>query len=389
MTVSGRVEAGFEPVRDLLERQFAEGMHIGAGVCVYHRGRPVVDIWGGEAERGSGRMWDGDTMALCYSVTKGLTATCVHILADRGLVDYDVPVSKYWPEFASNGKGAITVRHVLTHQAGIPQLPDGVTAEDVLDWETMVRGMESLEPVWEPGTDSGYHALNFGWLAGEIVRRVDGRSVGQFFREEVAAPLGIADDIHIGTRPEHEPRIAKLTSVVELTPEMEKQRAAFFGPESLAARALGMNLGNFGDVIDSPAGHQAQVPAANGVMSARALARMYACLAGGGELDGVRLLSAERVRIMSERQTYRPDRVLVLPVHWSLGYMNGGSDGWPQGPRVTAFGHPGAGGSLGQCDPEVGLAFAFVTNALNLDLVGAGRTAALADAARACAEGTA
>ena len=170
-TAQGTVEAGFEPVRDIFEQQFAEGENVGAGVAVYHRGKPVVDLCGGIADEASGRAWERDTMAFSYSTTKGLTATCVHVLADRGLLKYDDPVSRYWPEFAQNGKGGITVYHLLTHQAGMVQLPEGTTAADMTDWDKMVRGIEKESPVWEPGTATGYHALTFGWLNGEVVRR--------------------------------------------------------------------------------------------------------------------------------------------------------------------------------------------------------------------------
>jgi CubicO group peptidase (beta-lactamase class C family) len=384
--VQGAVEAGFEPVRELFEQQFAAEQHIGAGVAAYHRGRKVVDLWGGLADGDTGSPWAEDTMAASFSTTKGLTATCLHLLADRGLVKYDDPVSKYWPEFAVNGKAAITIYQLLTHQAGVPQLPDGITTDDLCDWEKMVHGIEELTPLWEPGTNSGYHAITFGFLIGEVVRRVDGRSLGTFFRDEIAAPLGMSQ-IHIGTPASLDAKVATLKSTVTITPEMEKQRAAFLGPTSLAGRALGIALpGNMNDMLNSPAGHRAEIPAVNGIMSARDLARMYACLAGYGEIDGTRLLSERTVRTMSEQQTHRPDLVIILPVGWALGYMTGGDPGWPQGPRKTSFGHPGFGGSVGHADPEIGLSFGLVVNALALDLIGAGRTAALADAVRVCAE---
>jgi CubicO group peptidase (beta-lactamase class C family) len=394
--LQGTVEPGFEAVRELLERQFAAGEHIGANVCVYHRGRKAVDLWGGLADEDAGTPWQADTMAVSFSTTKGLTATCLHILADRGLVDYQAPVATYWPEFAKNGKEKITVFHLLTHQAGLAPLPDGIYSEDVHDWERVIRGIEQQAPAWEPGTESGYHAISFGFLVGEVVRRVSGKRIGQFLQDEVCAPLGLKD-MYIGAPESVEPRIAKLKSRMIITPEMIQQfqqRTAAGGPavDPLLERAMGFRPGAMlqpqeGDnVFDTPRMHRAEVPAANGIMTARDLARMYACLGNGGELDGARLMSAERVKIMSKQQTRRADKVIGVEVGWALGYMTGGIEGWPQGPRASAFGHAGFGGSIGFCDPETGMAFAFTTNALGMDLIGYGRTAALAESARLCAE---
>jgi CubicO group peptidase (beta-lactamase class C family) len=390
--IHGQVETGFEPVRDLLEQQFAKGEHIGAGVCAYHHGHKVVDLWGGLANDDTKQAWLEDTMAVSYSTTKGLTATCLHVLAERGLVDYQAPVAKYWPEFAQNGKEKITVYHLLTHQSGMAGVPEGLYGADLFDWERVIHALERDAPAWEPGAESGYHALTFGFLVGEVVRRVSGRSVGTFLRDEVCTPLGFSDEMYVGAPESAEPRIAKLKNRIVVTPEMVEQfQNAQSNADPLRARAMGMRPGatpggDRDDWLDTPAGHRAEVPAVSGIMTARALARMYACLANYGELDGVRLMSESTVRIMSERQTYRPDRILVMPIGWALGYMTGGTEGWPQGPRVSAFGHAGLGGSIGFCDPEIGMAFGFTTNAMAMDLIGYGRTAALAGAARACCE---
>jgi CubicO group peptidase (beta-lactamase class C family) len=394
--VQGQIDPGFEPLRDLLEAQFANGEHIGAGVCVYHRGRKVVDVWGGLANEDTRSAWNADTMAVSFSTTKGLTATCLHILADRGLVDYQALVSKYWPAFAQHGKEKITIYHLLTHQAGLAPVPDGMYDADFYDWERIIRGIEQQSPAWEPGTESGYHAVTFGFLVGEVVRRVSGQSLGTFLRDEVATPLGVAGEMFVGAPESVEPRIAKLKNRMTLTPEVLEQMratqaAAAGGEVPLFARAMAMRPDRMPDpnadnVFDTPAGHRAEIPAANGIMTARALARMYACLGNYGALDGVRLMRESTVRSMSERQTLRPDKVIMVPVGWALGYMTGGVEGWPQGPRVTSFGHAGLGGSIGFCDPEIGMAFGFTTNALAMDLIGYGRTAALAGAARACCE---
>ena len=390
----GEVQDAFAAVRDELADQFSNDKHIGAAVCVYHRGEKVVDIWGGLADEDASTPWQSGTLALSYSTTKGLTATCLHVLADRGEVDYQAPVAQYWPEFGKLGKEQITVYHVLTHQAGLPQVPEGLYGKDLFDWDLVIVGIENEEPAWEPGTESGYHAITFGFLVGEIVRRVSGKRVGAFLRDEVCEPLGIADDMFIGAPESVETRIAKLKNRMEMTPElMQRFQSARDNPDPLRARAMGMQPGQTmagggqgSNFFDTPEGHRAEVPSANGIMTARALAHLYACLSNGGELDGVRIMSDERIKIMSERQTHRPDRIITLPIGYALGFMCGGSEGWPQGPRVTAFGHAGLGGSIGFCDPEIDMAFGFTTNALAMDLIGYGRTAQLAKAARECAE---
>ncbi len=391
----GEAVPAFQPMRDLLEEQFAKGQHIGAGVCVYHRGSKVVDLWGGLADEDAKTPWQSDTMALSFSTTKGLTATCLHILADRGLVEYAAPVSAYWPEFGRKGKEKITVYHLLTHQAGLAPVPEGMYGADLFDWERVIRGIENEEPAWEPGTESGYHAVTFGFLVGEVVRRVTGKRIGQFLHDEICTPLGLKD-MYIGTPASVEPRIAKLKNRMVITPEMMKQvqeRLQSGEPmvsplleRAMGARPGGLTAGGQEQPFDTPEGHRAEIPAANGIMTARDLARMYACLGNYGELDGSRLISEERVRIMSKQQTRRPDKIIMVEVGWALGYMTGGIEGWPQGPRVNAFGHAGLGGSIGFCDPEIEMAFGFTTNALAMDLIGYGRTAALAAAARTCAE---
>ena len=386
MTVQGQVEPGFEGVRDEFAKHFVEGLNVGASVAVYVGDKLVVNLWGGTTEPDGGEPWREETMTTCYSVTKGLTATCLHVLADRGLVDYDAPVATYWPEFAQNGKDAITVRHLLTHQAGVPQVPDRVTLDDITNWDTMVGAIAELTPVWEPGTQSGYHALNFGWLVGEVVRRVDGRSLGTFLRQEICEPLGLKK-LFIGAPASEEPNITQLYSEPR-TPEQDAMMQAFVASGSVIARAMGAHLTtgerNLQDVLNSPEGHQSEIPAVSGVMCARDLARFYAVLANYGELDGVRAMREETIRRFSEMQTQRPDVVMVIPIQWSLGYMNGGAPGWAQGPRKTSFGHPGLGGSLGYADPEIAMSFGLVVNKLTSDFIAAVRGGRLAQAARDC-----
>lgn len=391
--IQGSCEPAFEGVRDVLAAQVAAGEHIGYGVAVYHRGKPVVDLWGGLADEDAGTPWRQNTMAISYSTTKGLASTCLHMLVDRGLVDYDARVATYWPEFAQNGKDKITVYHVLTHQSGMAPVPDGMHGADFNNWDAVIKGLEVMAPAWEPGTVSGYHAMTYGFLVGEIIKRVSGKSVGTFLRDEICGPLGL-HDMYIGAPAEVDDQIAKLKArqsppTPEMIEEMQRRVAAgeplippllekSFGapPGGLMAAGQGPNP------LDTFEGRRAEIPSANGVMTARDGARMYACLANGGELDGVRLMSAARVKTMSALQTKRADKVLQLDIAWSLGYMNGSIEGRALGPRETAFGHPGVGGAVAYADPEIEMSFAFVTNAVASDGLATGRSLPLADAAR-------
>ena len=392
-SINGTCDPAFAGVRDRLAQQIAGGEHIGFGVSVYHRTKKVVDLWGGLADEDTSKPWAENTMAVSFSVTKGLVSTCLHMLADRGLVDYNAPVAKYWPEFAQNGKEAITVYHLLTHQAGMAPVPGAMHGADMYDWEKIIHGLEEMAPAWEPGTASGYHAMTYGFLVGEVIRRVSGRSVGKFLRDEICGPLGLRD-MYIGAPAEVDGQIAKLTArptapSAEIIEDMQKRLAAgepLFSPlleRAFAAPPGGLLAASLGpNPLDTFEGRRAEIPAANGVMTARDAARLYACLANGGELDGVRLMSPERVRTMSALQTRRPDKVLTIEIAWSLGYMNGGFEDRALGLRDTAFGHPGVGGAVAYCDPEIEMSFAFTTNAVASDGLATGRSLPLANAAR-------
>lgn len=383
----GTAASKFKPIQEVFARQLAEGKGVGAAVAVYHRGELVVDLWGGQADHTSGRPWEEDTICVVYSTTKGAAATCLHMLADRGLLSYDDPVAKHWPEFAKNGKEGVTIRHVLTHQAGIPQQPEGVDHEHMLEWEKMVHAMEELTPLWKPGEMTGYHPYNFGWLVGEIVRRVDGRSIGAFLRAEVVEPLGLRD-LYIGLPQSDEGRVARLESVMPGGTEVEALVDQWLRPESIAGKALPRWMSDPIDFMNTPEAHQAEIPAANGIASARDLARLYACLAAGGTLDGVTIVRPETLASATKQQTSRPDATLMFPIGWALGYMTGGPFVSVSGPRATSFGHAGFGGSNAFADPEIGnLAFAYITNGIALDLLAQGPSLVLAQAARECATG--
>lgn len=378
-TSEGWTAAGFEGVRDVFERNFAAGREIGAAFTCYHRGEPVVDLWGGVADETTGAPWREDTIVLVFSTTKGATAVCANRLAQEGLLDPEAPVARYWPEFGRNGKEDVTVAHLLSHQAGLAWVDGEMTAEEALSWEPVIEALEQQHPHWQPGTQHGYHATTYGWLVGEVVRRIAGCSVGTYFREEIAAPLGL--DFWIGLPEEQEPRLARLVSM-QLPQALSAEHATdpehdpvaalvaqFLGPDTPLGKALSAPGGAFTDqdIWNSRAMRAAEVPAANGVTDARSLARLYgACI---GAVDGVRLLGPEQLDRATRRRTEGPNTILLgLDIQFGLGFMLHSSLVALGGPR--SFGHFGAGGSVGWADPDADLSFGYVMNRMDMGLAG-------------------
>ena len=387
--IDGFVAPGFEPVRDAFAANHAAGMELGSAVAVYQHGEAVVDLWAGVADPATGRPWAEDTLVLVYSTTKGATAACANLLAQRGVLDVDAPVARYWPEFAHAGKGAIPVRWLLCHQAGLAAVDGDLTLDQALAWEPMVHALEAQGPLWEPGTAHGYHATTFGWLVGEVVRRADPqhRSLGTFFAQEIADPLGL--DWHIGLPPELEHRVATLPGALipdeaQTDPELMELVNAFMGPDTMLGRALGApsNVWAEPGVWNRLEVHQAEIPAANGITDARSVARFYAGLvadlpavADGAKAAAKAILDPAQVEAARTVQTHGTDLVLMGESKFGLGYLVA-SEFSPYGGE-RAFGHAGAGGSLGFVDPENGLAFGYVMNKMNLNLSGDPRTQAL------------
>ena len=337
--------------RALLERLVATGEEVGLQTAATLDGQLIVDAWAGLADETTGRPVDGDTLFTSWSTTKGFVATCLHILADRGVVDYDTAVAHYWPGFAAHGKDKTTVRDALTHRCGVPQMPDGVTPEMMTDWDAMCAAIAGHEPLWTPGTKVGYHAWTFGWIIGEIVRRADGRPIAQFAQEELCQPLGL-EGFYLGIPDAVEGRVARLRN--------EPAPPGTAKPSELNLRAMPAHVTS-ARTVNRPDVRRASIPGGGGIMNARAIARHYAMLAGGGELDGVRVLSAERIDTIRALQTDAYDLVLDKALRRGLGYFLGGSEeaggAIAMGRSGRAFGHPGLGGSLGFADPERGLAF--------------------------------
>ena len=365
--IGGETAPGFEGVREAFAANLAGNQEVGAAVAVYLHGRKVVDLWGGIADPETGRPWERDTLQVVYSTTKGVTAACAHLLAQRGGLDLDAPVAEYWPEFAANGKAHIPVRWLLTHQAGLPTIDHPITPAEAIAWDPMVTALAAQRPFWEPGTEHGYHGLTYGWLVGEVVRRVTGRSLGTFLAEEIAAPLDL--DLWIGLPKAEQHRVSRIIAApvdfdalarIELDALPEPARdviAAYADPTSLTVRSLLT-------IITPPLDHNdpdeqsAEMPSTNGICTARALARFYAALIG--EVDGHRILEPGTLAAATAEQATGIDRILRVPVRIGTGFGLPTPDMFWYSP--TAFGFPGLGGSLGFADPATGLAFGYVMN---------------------------
>ncbi len=390
--VHGEVAPGFERVRDAFAGNFAAGLEVGAAFSLYKDGRKVVDLWGGIADQESGRAWAEDTLQLVFSTTKGATAACASLLAQRGELDFDAPVAEYWPEFKANGKEDIPVRWLLSHRAGLPALDVTLTPEQVYAWDPIIDALAAQKPLWEPGAKHGYHAVTYGHLVGEVVRRISGKSIGAFLAENITGPLGA--EFYIGLPEAEEHRVSTLIEmnlgptkeqaemfkdldVNTLPPNLRAIAAAFLDPNSLSMRAL--TLTDPAMDFNSRAMHAAEVPAANGICTARGLARMYAGLIG--EVDGVRILSDETIANATVEQSSGPDAVLVKDTRFGLGFFLQSADAPMMGPR--SFGHDGAGGSMGFADPDSGVAFAYVMNKMQANLSADPRPVALIDAIKA------
>jgi len=374
--IGGTVTDGYEGVRDAFASNFAEHGEVGATFAAYVDGRQVVDLWGGTTTPEGHAPYTGDTLQVVFSSTKGAAAACANLLVQRGELDLAAPVVQYWPEFGQAGKERVPAEWLLTHQVGVPTVDVKLTAAQVYEREPLIEALAAQAPLWEPGTAHGYHAITYGHLVSELVRRIDGRAVGEFFAVEFAAPLGL--DWWIGLPEEQEARVAPMIAMNPGGPTL----ADMLGPDELVVRALTVN-GAFSDLATEANTREylaAEIPAANGVANARALARFYAALIGpvevgveGGAEAGPSpaMLSTATVDEARRCRTSGTDRVLSFAgmeseSTFGLGFMTPGSFS-PMGGGRT-FGHYGAGGSLGFADPETGIAIGYVMNKMNAGL---------------------
>ncbi len=376
--VQGHCDSRFTDVRDLFESSFAKDEEIGASISFVLDGELVVDLHGGTRDKEGQVPWTPDTLVNVYSTTKGMTAICAHQLVEQGKLDLDAPVAQYWPEFAAAGKGEIPVRWLLSHQAGLPAIRKPLPKGAQYDWDVMCAALAEQEPWWEPGTRHGYHALTYGYLVGEVIRRASGRSVGQWFAEHVAGPLGA--DFHIGFGPDLDARVSDLhgslfapssesRGVPDIPGPLGQMMRDMTDPTTMTGAAFA-NPPAGADAVNTRDWRAAEIPAANGHGTSTALARIYGALARGGEIDGVRILEAESVARAREEQVFGPDAVLgQLPMRFGLGFMLR-QDLMPISPNQGAFGHPGAGGSIGMADPESKVGFGYTMNRMKMGLVG-------------------
>ena len=381
MQIDGSVEEGYGPVADAFAANFTDHGDVGAGFCLYFDGRPVVDVTGGIADPATGRAYDADTLQLVFSTTKGAAAICAALLHERGELDYDAPVAEYWPEFAAAGKGEMTVGWMMSHRGGLATLDQAPSLADVLAVAPVVDALAAQPPLWPQDGSHGYHALTYGWLVGEVVRRITGRRIGEFLQAEIAAPLDL--EFWIGLPEEHEDRVAPLLSK-PLDPAAAALVQAFMGPTTLVGRALTLNdtlpFLEGDNIYNTRAVRASEIPAANGVTNASSLARMYAATIG--EVDGVRLMTDATRERATTAVTSGSDRCLVMETKFAMGFMCADGILPLSGPR--AYGHAGAGGSLGYADPDLGIGFGYVMNHMSGSLVGDPRTGGLTAAVQRC-----
>ena len=358
---------GLRVVEDLFNSQIENGVHPGACVAAYRHGKLVLDLYGGVADRETGRPVTEDTLFVMYSCSKALAATCMHILWERGKLDWDDRVARYWPGFAKNGKESCTIRHIMIHRGGFPASPRDLHWDRWRDWDAVVGAIENAEAIYEPGAVQAYHPLNYGWVVGELVRRIDGRPYSQFLREEVTDPLGMSDT-YVGLPPSLEGRVSKIHA-------MEDADAA--------ARGRLENIQDIVHIFNQPEVQQAVVPAANGIATARDLARYYAMLVGGGELDGVRILKPETIAEATRLHAEGLDRTTTGYVRLGLGVaLADPRVGYSKTASLRTFGHGGAGTSIAWGDPDAGLGVAIIANGYHPDSTNNPRLATISQSIR-------
>lgn len=383
--IQGECDPRFNLVKDVFKNNMAGETEIGAGVAVTLGGKQVVDFWGGYTDSRHTAEWQKDTIVNVFSVTKGIVAICALRLVEAGLLDLDKPVAHYWPEFGKAGKDHITVRHVLSHQAGLPAIRAKLPDEALYDWDRMCAALENEAVWWEPGTNHGYHAVTFGWLMGEVIHRITGKTVGQYIKQELADPLGL--EFYLGLDDEHLSRTARISQYKDLSANPEPLplvKEIMENPSGMTSLAFSNPL-SIVTGTNTDAWRRSEIPSANGHGTARALARLYGALACGGALDGVHVLGKEALELCFTETSRGNDLVLKVRTRFSHGFMmsqdyeNAGF-----GPGERSFGHPGAGGAVGFADPDAEVGFGFVVNRMGPHILLDPRATRLIDAVYAC-----
>ncbi len=376
---SGFCRDEFAGVRAAFDEQLESGAELGAALCVTVDGDPVLDLWGGHADPERTRPWGADTLVNVYSVTKTMTALSALLLVDRGELDVRAKVAHYWPEFAANGKGDIEIRHLLAHTSGVSGWERPIEVADIYDAEQAAARLAAQAPWWEPGTASGYHALNYGHLIGEVIRRITGRSLGRFFAEELARPLGA--DFHIGTGPEHFDRIATLVQ-----PQLPNFDLTALDQDSVLIKTLTSPLLHVSETATS-AWRQAEIGAVNGHGNARSVARVQSVVSCGGELSGRRFLSPKTLDLIFEQQSDGVDLALLTPLRFGIGYGLPHPQTVPEVPSGRVCWWAGYGGSMVVNDLDRRITFAYTMNRMAGELVGSARCASYLKATFAAVAG--
>ncbi len=384
--VEGTVDPRFAALRDVMEKNLGNGLEIGAAVSVVIDGKMVADLWGGHRDLAKTKAWEKDTLVNVYSATKGIATMAALRLVDQGKLDLDAKASTYWPEFAAHGKGDVPVRWLFCHKSGVPAVRQPIGLDDLYDFDRYAGLIAAEEPFWTPGTRHGYHALSIGHLLGTLIKRIDGRSIGRYVKEELSDPFGL--DFHIGAGPELDARIADMQMPPPPEPgDFDVLGAILANPGSAGFQAFFNPPAIHPDVVNTRAWRAAELAGGNGHGNARGLARIYGALATDGRLDGKVVLTPETITKANTEQTRGPDVVLAeQSTRFGLGFMmtQGDVAHAAFGPNAHAFGHPGAGGSLGYADPDARIGFGYVMNQMRPGLVTGPRAQELIDALYAC-----
>ncbi|MFW9988377.1 MAG: serine hydrolase domain-containing protein [Candidatus Odinarchaeota archaeon] len=370
--IHGFCDDQFKAVKDAFKQNFKEDLEVGASFAATLNGKFIIDIWAGYSDAARTKSWEKNTIVNVYSTTKIMTIICTLMLVVRGQLDLDAPVATYWPEFAQAEKDKLPVRYLLSHTSGLSGFDTPVNVKTLYDWEKVVNLLATQKPWWKPGTKSGYHMVTFGYLLGELVRRITGKTIGTFFREEVAGPLNA--DFHIGLPEEHDSRVGELIP----PPSIDSSQFGQLDPNSVAIRTF-MSSPIPPGVVKTRAWRGAEIPAANGHGNARSVARIAAAIACGGELDGVRILSLDTIKKALEEQSYGIDLVVQLPVRFGLGFGLQQKER-PKGPNKNVLYWGGAGGSVCRMDLDAKVSIAYVMNKMTNTIAGDPRSERIIDA---------